>query len=128
VPVVTFVPEFTRFLVAASGSQFLRTASYSLHGMRTTKLMASDRGSAGNTVGVYSRDYGIRRPQLWNDDHGEIASVDVLLLLTPRKVTTSGRFPAGKPSGNLTIMYEASRPGTPVSVPTPSTVNEIPLA
>src|ERR1041384_1662962 len=36
--------------------------------------------------------------------YGEMASVDVLLLFTPRNVTTNGRFPGGNPSGNLTIM------------------------
>jgi hypothetical protein len=61
-------------------------------------------------------------------DYGEMGSVDVLLLLTPRKVTTNGRFPGGNPSGNLTMMYDASSPATPISVPTLSTVNEIPLA
>ena len=40
---------------------------------------------------IYKRGYGS-------------ANLDVLLLLTPRNVTTNGRFPDGNPSGNLTTM------------------------
>jgi hypothetical protein len=36
--------------------------------------------------------------------YGEISSVGVLLLTTPRSVTVNGKFPDGNPFGNLTMM------------------------
>lgn len=36
--------------------------------------------------------------------YGEMLSVGELLLAKPRSVTTRGKSPAGRPSGNLTMM------------------------
>ena len=60
--------------------------------------------------------------------YGEMLIVGELLLGTPCRVISKGRSPGGKLTGNLTTMYEASRPATPVTVPTLSTVSGNPAA
>lgn len=54
--------------------------------------------------------------------------VGVLLLATPFKVTVNGKSPAGNPLGSLTTIYEAFNPATPDTVPTFSTVSDVPPA
>jgi len=63
---------------------------------------------------------GVRAPWAWSRArrYREMLSSGELRIGAPRTVMVNCSSPGGKPSGNLTTMNDAFRPGTPVTLPT----------